>query len=288
MISIRLNGTLLAACLVLGAAGCGSDYTPVNSNATSAATADQPQRALTFAANRSLGSVLARPAGSDDKVAWSVLGEAMGEVSVPATYDVKLEINALGANDLSPLAGVAPGSVQEISFGGGAFPEDQLQHLAHLTDLVGLNLNNTKISDAGVDRIAGLKSLRKLGLGDTLITDAGLQKLSGLTNLERLWLSNTPITDAGLEHLQSIPSLRRLILYGTQITDAGLGHLTKLPNLERLGLEGTKVTDAGIMTLADAPALREVSVGSTAVTPAGQDAVVSKAPNLQFLKSPGQ
>ena len=45
-------------------------------------------------------------------------------------------------------------------------------------DIVGLNLDDTKISDAALEHLAGLKKLRWLGLARTGVTAEGVAKLS--------------------------------------------------------------------------------------------------------------
>ncbi len=44
-------------------------------------------------------------------------------------------------------------------------------------------------------------------LRNTRVTDAGFERLKGLTNLERLKLQNTQVTYAGLEHLEGLVNL---------------------------------------------------------------------------------
>ena len=68
-----------------------------------------------------------------------------------------------------------------------------------------------------------------MNLNGTRITDAGLVHLSGLTNLRDLWLTGTGVgltgtgvTDAGLVHLSGLKKLEVLDLDGTGVTDSGL------------------------------------------------------------------
>ena len=62
------------------------------------------------------------------------------------------------------------------------------------SELVGVNLTSTKITDAGLVHLAGLTSLQELILRNTQITDPGLVQLAGLTSLQMLNLHNTQIT----------------------------------------------------------------------------------------------
>jgi len=85
------------------------------------------------------------------------------------------------------------------------------------------------------------------------ITDAGLENLAGrneLIQLKQLKLSGTKITDKGLLHLANLEKLETLTLVGCdKITDAGLKHLHKLTNLKQVRLKGTAVSAEGITKL---------------------------------------
>jgi len=75
--------------------------------------------------------------------------------------------------------------------------------------------------EAQLDALQNLKSLRVLQLNDARITDAGLKRLSGLTGLERLVLPAAQVTDAGLLSLKKLKNLQVLQLGPDQITAAG-------------------------------------------------------------------
>ena len=90
-----------------------------------------------------------------------------------------------------------------------------------------------RVSDAGLEHLAGMTDLKVLGLGGTKITDAGLVHLAVLTNLQYLKLHGTRVTADGLVHLRSMTKLQWLSLGGNQISDAGLAGLRQaLPNCE--------------------------------------------------------
>jgi hypothetical protein len=63
-------------------------------------------------------------------------------------------------------------------------------------------LDSLKISDEGLDSLAGMKSLQTLNLANTPITDAGLAKLTGLSALKDIDLHFTKVTDQGVQALQ--------------------------------------------------------------------------------------
>jgi hypothetical protein len=52
-----------------------------------------------------------------------------------------------------------------------------LQHIEGLTQLRGLLLNHTGVSDAGLEHLEGLSQLQWLFLRDTKVSDGGVKKL---------------------------------------------------------------------------------------------------------------
>ena len=72
-----------------------------------------------------------------------------------------------------------------------------------------LNLFEVKITDAGVNELAGLQKLEKLILSHAKITDACLKDLSGMKGLRTLELSSTGVTYAGIkEHAEPFHALK--------------------------------------------------------------------------------
>jgi hypothetical protein len=80
---------------------------------------------------------------------------------------------------------------------------------------------------SGMDAIGSLTNLEWLDLDHTRITDAGLAKLAGLTKLTELGLDSVELTDKGVVSLAGIGSLRELDLYHTLVTDKGFELLQK-------------------------------------------------------------
>jgi Leucine-rich repeat (LRR) protein len=63
--------------------------------------------------------------------------------------------------------------------------------------------------------------LRGLRLNQTAVTDAGLQYLQAIPSLEELSLAESKISDQGLEQLEALSGLRSLDLNGSRVTDTG-------------------------------------------------------------------
>jgi Leucine-rich repeat (LRR) protein len=140
--------------------------------------------------------------------------------------------------------------------------------------IIGLALQGTQVTDAGLRELAALKNLTTLYLGavpggHSHITDMGLKEVVTHKNLTNLSLSGTKVTDAGLKELATLEKLTTLDLGNTQVTDVGLKELATLKNLTTLDLRNTQVTDVGLKGLAAHKSLLTLRLDNTSVADAG-------------------
>ena len=193
------------------------------------------------------------------------IGQARGDVKIPAGWDPTLEIYEDGYRDLRPLLKLGPDDLHKIGFAV-----------------------SLKITDADLAYLSPLKGLRQLNLySQSNITDAGLAHLAGLTNLEELCLFRTSVTDAGLKHLAGLKALRKLILSGTGVRGPGLVHLQGLNSLQKLELRDLPLTDAGVVPFLKGPAsLQILELFHTRVTPAGRERLRKQLPECAVLPWP--
>jgi hypothetical protein len=98
-------------------------------------------------------------------------------------------------------------------------------------DTVVLQMANEDVTDATLDYLKPMTKLRELDLDNTKISDAGLAKLVGKP-IVILRLHNTAVTDAGFrQHLMAMESLMNLDFRGTEVTPAAIDEWKKLkPN----------------------------------------------------------
>jgi hypothetical protein len=69
-------------------------------------------------------------------------------------------------------------------------------------------LDNTAVSDAGLDWLKSLGDLQFLHLGSTAVSDQGMAKLAGLSELKKLIVTRTAVTQRGVDSLQkSLPDI---------------------------------------------------------------------------------
>ena len=129
------------------------------------------------------------------------------------------------------------------------------------------HLSGKELTDDDLAAIKEVSNLVWLNLANTKISDAGLKHLSGIKSLTRLHLEKTQIGDAGLAHLKGLENLEYLNLYGTQVSDAGLDHLKELPRLKKLYLWQSKVSKEAANTLNEALAKVDVNIGAELKAP---------------------
>lgn len=112
------------------------------------------------------------------------------------------------------------------------------EHLAKLASvseaLTSLRLGATSVSEGGLQvNLSKMTNLKELDLNQTAITDAGLDTVSRLEHLEWLNLYGTAVTDAGIAKLKTLTKLKKLYLWNSQATSAGAEALeNELPELE--------------------------------------------------------
>lgn len=149
----------------------------------------------------------------------------------PAVEAAMQKVNATGAS-LMPVAADAKAYRFTALNVAKEFGDTGLDALAPIADkIASLDLARTKVTDAGLAKLAGMKGLKELHLEGTGIGDAGLDHLKGLSELEYLNLYNTKVTDAGIAKLASMGKLKALYLWQSGVTKAGVAALkAKLPN----------------------------------------------------------
>ncbi len=270
------------ATLAIGAAAPGTG--PADSRASS------DERVLHFPRDRSLGRLQVQDVSVTRRIEdfhhwvdgtwgkWAYIGEAQGDVVIPAGKRVQLMVGKNAWQDLSPLAKLRPDDLYELQL--VHIPADNrcMPYVGRLTGLKVLNLRMSNIGDTGLRHLRGMRSLERLHLPKRL-TDAGMVHVGELTWLKGLYFYSNRVTDSGLVHLAKLTSLEELRLGGRMeddqrktlpslMTDAGLVHLAKLPRLWYLLLWGD-FTDAGLVHLSNIPPLRTLTLSHLKITDAG-------------------
>ncbi len=144
------------------------------------------------------------------------------------------------------------------------------EHLGHITTLESLNVISTKANDewiAPLGKLTNLKVLRFTNNGK--LTDAGMEKLAGLKNLEAFSFVGTAMTGRAYAKCEGWTHVVKVSHRGSSIDDAGIEQLCDhLPNLESISLAHAKFTDAGAVHLAKLKKLKGLELGTHNATAA--------------------
>jgi hypothetical protein len=140
------------------------------------------------------------------------------------------------------------------------------EHIGRLISLESLNIISTKLGDdwiAPLARLTNLKTLRFTNNGK--LTDAGLEKLAGLKNMEAFSFVGTAMTGHAFAKFDGWMHLTKCSFRGSSIDDEGLKQISeRFPNLESISLAHAKFTDAGAPNLAKLTKLKSLELGAHA------------------------
>lgn len=121
-------------------------------------------------------------------------------------------------------------------------------HLQHLT--IGATADRSRLTGAGLARLAALTSLRILHVNGCALGDDDLCGIAEIRQLEALMAATNPFGDGGGVALGQLAKLHSLDLHDTKIGDVTLGVLATLPQLEALDIASAPVTGTGLRALA--------------------------------------
>jgi hypothetical protein len=167
----------------------------------------------------------------------------------PTTYllALVLAINANAADDKKAADPAVEATMQKVNATGASLMPTAADGKTYR--FTALNVAK-EFADGGLDALAPIADkVASLDLARTKVTDAGLAKVAAMKNLQELHLENTGIGDAGLDHLKGLASLEYLNLYNTKVTDSGISKLSGLGKLKAIYLWQSGVTKAGVAAL---------------------------------------
>jgi hypothetical protein len=144
------------------------------------------------------------------------------------------------------------------------------EHLGHIPSLESINVISTKANDEWIAPIGKLVNLKKLSFTNNgKLTDAGLESLAGLKQLENFAYIGTEMKGHGFAKWDVSTKLTRSSFRGSSLDDEGLRLLCeKFPNYESISLAHAKFTDAGAVNLAKLTKLKGLEIASHNATPA--------------------
>ncbi|KLU05440.1 putative transmembrane protein [Rhodopirellula islandica] len=92
-----------------------------------------------------------------------------------------------------------------IEFTAENFDPSLLEHVAHLPNLMQIQLAGTSVQDEDLSKLVDLRLLTGIGLNQTSITDRGISHLSDLPFLQHIECEGTSITAEGLDAVVKTP-----------------------------------------------------------------------------------
>jgi hypothetical protein len=150
------------------------------------------------------------------------------------------------------------------------YDEAFFEHVGHLCAIESLNIISTKFNDAWMPSIANLTTLNALRFTNNgKLTDVGLEELAGMKNMETFNFVGTAMTGRAFARFEGWTHLVHCSFRGSSIDDEGLQQLCEhFPNLESISLAHARFTDAGAVHLARLTKLKGLEVGTHNATPA--------------------
>ena len=190
---------------------------------------------------------------------------------VHAEPDVEAAVKKLGGK-AGPEKALADDAKIGVTF--DAITDKHLVALAKFPTIGGITASSaSKVTNVGLEALAGLPHLQKLMLPKLVGTSSTPAAIAALKKLEILSLAESKVGDGTATALAKHTTLRKVNFQDTNLTDKGLESLATLPQLEELNLSGTKVTDKGLLALKGCEKLTLVFVIRTKVTYDGARAI---------------
>ena len=190
-------------------------------------------KVLHFPPNRILGTVETRPIRERTTLPefvgeWENPVEATGTVHVPPGHEVQLWVSADAAKDLSFLRKLPADGIYSLNMWRSRANDDQAAHVAALTGLRQLRLEDTRLTPEGLKKLATLTQLESLSY-DAYIANMDLQRSTNSdpfaprqTNYDLLKYG---FDDEAASVFKSMPKLRMLSLRMNPISYMSLLHI---------------------------------------------------------------
>lgn len=120
------------------------------------------------------------------------------------------------------------------------------------------------LTDEGLAQLASLAKLKILRLHSKRITDRGVQDLAGLTKIEEFFTGGE-LTEKSLDVILQWPQLRQVGLRLDRLSPAHMKRICQLPRLERLRLD-VPCSDDEVAQLRGHPTLTEIDLPRATVS----------------------
>lgn len=211
---------------------------------------------------------------------WLVVS-CLAVVSLPASHAA----DELGGRVMRNSAGEIVG----VDLSDTWLTDADLEKVARLPTLETINLAYTKITDEGLERLEPLKNVKVLDLYYAeAVTDLGIAHLKHWRNLEYLNVRGTKVTSSLFEHIAKMSRLKFLDVGCSRVNDDLFELLDELPRLEHLSFGGNKMSGSALPLLKALPALKELSVAGQQRTDSGLWSVAVTDFNVRHIAALSQ
>lgn len=213
------------------------------------------------------------------------LARAVGDVTLPETGDIKLQLDVDGARDLSWMKNGNFDRLTDLKIPHEVVAKEQLLNLSVLRSLKKLTMSYSRVdSDDDCSYLKNLRGLEELRMNWTDTGDRALSNIADLPNLRILDLSKTKVTNGGISYLKRANNLKVLVLWDTKVTAGAFKELAGCHALSDVWLSRSKVDDADVSALASLPALSVLKLAETAIGNSGvaQLKIASKLVDLDL------
>jgi hypothetical protein len=190
---------------------------------------------------------------------------ARGRMKFPPGTRLQLRVGFDGAHHMAELDKLPPNALFSVYMRRTEVCDDDLKHVAKLTDLRHVELEGTDITTKGVVNLEPLKKLAFLGVDKTTIDGEAMKSIGKHVALLNLVIGHNDLDDECYKHLSGLKNLRNLQVDNVHISDKGVANFVKLPSLEVVKLSGNnRVTDRTMALFANTK-IRFLNVQRTGV-----------------------
>jgi hypothetical protein len=209
---------------------------------------------------------------------------AQGEIQIGINEKVLLDISESDSS-LAPLANFSSNAIwalKSTSSRAKKLTDDDVRHLAGITDLHYLSFYGREISSTGLKYLVDLERLKYLNISTDTITNTGLLSITKLKDLEDLHIDKLK-NDVDLSLLNSLSKLKCLYISTDTFTNTGLSSIAKLINLEELDISFLEY-DVDLSLLNSLSKLRRIELAFKRVSKPSPDVHIGSLTNLPELE----
>jgi len=274
-ISRSVNVTVLALCFFFMVSSNSLAQRTVSSNSSK-----EKSLVLQFPADQSYGVIIKLDNNwniQSKKLTGPKFADAKGKVELPLHEPFMLVPNYNCITHPEVLTGLPANSFVSLTLDKIEAEDKVMPCIGKLTGLKRLDLNDTEVSDKGLEALSSLPNLQVLQLREGSFTGSFLAHCAPLKKLKHLWLNGCKLDTKFLDRYSSVlPAITVIHLSGDQLKDQDLLFLEKFPYLEELHLDRNKyITDSGLKYILQCKQIGFLNLDNTAVTANGLKALAA-------------